>query len=160
MPLAKSCEAYRGKKVFVLPIYGTGWVRFQAEVQTIPWDRRPLESIPVPHRFEATIVDYYYHDGKILGGVARIGCEAPLEGFRWLGFTLRASLANPREWDFSQNLAPPFSFGIGMSRPRIKPDASVPAPYWLEFDHEVSLSGPGRIAEEESLLKAIYPVLF
>jgi hypothetical protein len=160
MPLAKACEAYRGKKVSVLPFYGSGWVRFQPEAQNIAWERRPLDSIPVPPRFAATIVDYCYHDSKILGGVASIEGEAYLEGFRWLGFALRAGITSLEEWDFSQHLARSYCFGIGMTKPRIKPDASVPIPYWIEFDHEPSLGGLGIIAEHESLLKAIYPSLF
>ncbi|MBI3867779.1 MAG: hypothetical protein HY299_04535 [Verrucomicrobia bacterium] len=149
MPLENSCTQYTGELVFVLPIVGYGWCRIDPNARA----DQPGGAIDTPHPFHAKLVEFQYHDGKIVGGIGTVEePNHPLDK-EWVAFCIRDRGTDL--YDLTTNPGK-YNVGIGKNRPTIKIDLDIPMPQWMQFDGPPIASGFGFIAESETQIKEKY----
>ena len=148
MPLENSCEKFKGQLVFVLPTSGFGWCRSLPSAPRF----QAGDSIEPPSPFTARILEFYYFDGGIRGGIGIIEQQShPLNG-QWIGFCVRDGLGtltcNFSTYPADNNIS------IGKTKPVIKIEPEKLAmPEWIQFEGESYLSGLGYITESPTSLE-------
>lgn len=151
MPLENSCEKFKEQLVYILPTIGFGWCRKLPTTQRF----EPGDSIEPPSPFNARILEFYYFNGGIRGGIGIIEQQDhPLNG-DWIGFCVRDGMGTIT-CNFSSRLVDN-NIKIGKKKPAIKIDEEKLAmPEWIQFEETSFLSGLGYITESSTSLEEIY----
>lgn len=151
MPLATSCESYKGKLLFVLPTIGSGWSqRFPSTPRFQPGD-----SIAPPLPFSARFSEFHRFRGAVRAGVGIIEQQSHPLDKEWIACLVRDGMG-ALTYNFSTNPAD-YNIGIGKTKPIIAIDEeNLAMPEWMQFQGSPHLSGVGYIVESPTSLGEIY----